>query len=56
MSLQDAAAMYNELVRELSLNLTLHQAHTEHPAPPNPSVAMLGGRPPLDNMRIAFDK
>jgi hypothetical protein len=56
MTLQDAAAVYNELIRELSLNLMLHQAHAEHPAPPHSKLVLLGGRPPLDNMRIAFDK
>jgi hypothetical protein len=28
MTLQDAAAVYNELIRELSLNLMLHQTQT----------------------------
>jgi hypothetical protein len=54
MTLQDAAAVYNELVRELSLNLALHKAHEQHP--PAPNLAQVIGRLPLDNIRVAFDK
>ncbi|WIA23593.1 hypothetical protein OEZ85_000304 [Tetradesmus obliquus] len=54
MQLADAAAVYNELVRELSLNLTLHTAHVDHPTPMR--LPLPGKRPPLDNIRAAFDK
>uniref|UniRef100_A0A383VV39 Uncharacterized protein n=1 Tax=Tetradesmus obliquus TaxID=3088 RepID=A0A383VV39_TETOB len=61
MSMQDVSKVYNEIVRELSLNLALHEAAQQQPAA---AAACAGGAnswPPTDltpwqNIRAAFDR
>lgn len=58
MSTQDVSDVYNEVVRELSLNLALHEASMQQAA------AAAGGAPrwqragftPVQNMQAAFDR
>ncbi|WIA37916.1 hypothetical protein OEZ86_001293 [Tetradesmus obliquus] len=62
MSMQDVSKVYNEIVRELSLNLALYKAAQQQPAA---AAAACAGRanswPPTDltpwqNIRAAFDR
>jgi hypothetical protein len=54
MSLQEVAEAYSAIVRDLSLSLTLHNAHSGNTQ--RSRVALNGVRQPLDNIRFAFDR
>jgi hypothetical protein len=56
-TVQDASAVYNTCVREMSLNLTLHEAALQHAA----AAGQAANWPPADlkpwqNLRAAFDR
>ncbi|WIA34984.1 hypothetical protein OEZ86_013264 [Tetradesmus obliquus] len=60
MTMQDASALYNEVVRELSLNLALHEAAVAAQRQPAASGGAPGwqkaGVRPWHNIRAAFDR
>jgi hypothetical protein len=58
MSMHDVSAVYNEVVRELSLNLALHEAAMQQPAASDsgaPDCCPKGQQPWL-NIQAAFDR
>jgi hypothetical protein len=54
MSLQEVAEAHSVIVRDLSLSLTLHNAHSGDTQ--RSRAALNGVRQPLDNIRFAFDR
>lgn len=57
MTMQDVSKAYNEVVRELSLNLALHDAAQQQPAGPDRAVAWPPANlAPWENLRAAFDR
>jgi hypothetical protein len=59
MSMRDVSVVYNELVRELSLNLALHEAAMQHAAETEHANAPYSGpdsQLQLQKMRTAFDR
>jgi hypothetical protein len=59
MSMGDVSQVYNEVVRELSLNLPLHDAAAQHAAEPGSANAPSGGpdgQLQLQGIQAAFDR